>query len=179
MDPESVSWLLILTSPRAVLRLTEAAAWNLVLSVSDDLVLPSIERSVERAKESLTGTILAFMSLSRPLKKVALVLRAHFILNDILESKGIHTHHLKLLKGLMRDIHAEFPEHKDMEPIVPLLAILVQLERLLAENNQRPVTAKTVVLATVKEGARTIVSWVDDSIFSQAYYTLDPPPSRA
>lgn len=53
-----------------------------------------------------------------------------------------------------------------MEPIVPLLVILVQIERLLAENNQNLVTAKVIVLATVKEGARTIVSWVDDFIFS-------------
>lgn len=177
MDPASLSSLRILTSPSTVFRLTETFAWNLVLRVSEDLFLPSIQRSVERAKETLTGAILAFMSLSRPLKKVALVLRALFILNSTIESKGIHPYHLKQLKGLMRDIHA-FPDHKDMEPIEPLLAILVQIEGLLAQNNQRPVTAKTIVLATAKEGAPTIVSWVDDFIFSQAYYTLDPPPPK-
>jgi hypothetical protein len=158
MDPESLSSLRILTSPSTVLRLTETVAWNLVLSVSEDLILPSIHQSVERAKETLTGAILAFMSLSRPWKKVALVLRAIFILNSVIESKGIHPYHLKHLKGLMRDVHAEFPDHKDMEPIVPLLSILVQIERLLAENNQRPVTATTIVLATAKEGTQTIVS---------------------
>jgi hypothetical protein len=84
MDPESLSSLRILTSPSTVLLLTETVAWNLVLSVSEDLILPSIHQSVERAKP-LTGAILAFMSLSRPWKKVALVLRAIFILNSVIE----------------------------------------------------------------------------------------------
>jgi len=47
------------------------------------------------------------MSLSLAfLEKVALVLRLPM---SMIEKKDIHPHHLKQLKGLMRDIHAEFP----------------------------------------------------------------------
>lgn len=166
MDPEDFHWLNILTSPPAIFRFTEAVAWNMVLSVSYELNLPSIEQSVERAKDTLMKAILLFISLSRPLKKVALVLRALFFLSDALESRILYLHHTEQLKGLMRDIHVEFLEHKDMEPIVPLITILVQLEGILARNCHKPVTAKTIILETVKDGAQMIVSWVGNFFFA-------------
>jgi hypothetical protein len=119
------------------------------------------------------------MSLSKPLEKVALVLRALILLSDIVESRVIHPLHAQAMKSLMRDVHAELPTGADKEVIQPMLTILVEIERLLVKNKNKPVTAKTVVFSTAKKGAKTIVDWTKKFMSSVTATDVDPPPTAA
>ena len=70
-DPETFRWIYILTSPTTLCRHVENMAWQLVLDAAENILLPCAQDTVSRTRD----TIVYFMSLSRPLVKMALVLR--------------------------------------------------------------------------------------------------------
>jgi hypothetical protein len=96
-DPETFRWIYILTSPTTLCRHVENMAWQLVLDAAENILLPCAQDTVSRTRD----TILYFMSLSRPLVKVALVLRALILLSEIVESRVVHPLHAKMLTCLM------------------------------------------------------------------------------
>ena len=96
-DPETFRWICILTSPTTLCRHVENMAWQLVLDAAENILLPCAQDTVSRTRD----TILYFMSLSRPLVKVALVLRALILLSEIVESRVVHPLHAKMLTCLM------------------------------------------------------------------------------
>jgi hypothetical protein len=179
IDPETFRQIHIITKPSTVCRLVEHLASQLIFDAAENIPLPCAQETISRVRDTAAKAVFYFMSFSRPLVKVALVLRALILLSDIVESRTIHPLHVRVLKSLMRDVHGELPTDEDKEVIQPLLIILMELERLLTKNKNKPVTTKTVVFSTAKKGAKTIVDWTKDFMASVASKDVDASPPAA
>ena len=179
-DPERFRWVDILTSPTTVCRHIENMAWQLVFDAAENILLPCAQETVSRTRDTAAKTILYFMFLSRPLVKVALLLRASILLSEIVESHVITLWHAEMLKCLMRDVHREFPTDAHKKVIRPLLTIFMEIECILAKNKSKPITVKGQVFPTAKKGARIIVRWTKNFMAIVASATIvESPPTVA